>query len=178
LPALHLTANCDEKGRNIMKKHAFATILVLSVLILTGAGLLIVGQASSATNWNFTIPAEEVKPANGVFTFSDSLFVDGKAKHFLYKHSPSEWVRFFVVKSTDGVTRAAFDACDVCWRNKKGYTQQGNEMVCINCGMRFRTDKINEVRGGCNPAPLNRALKGGSLVITQGDVLQGLGFFK
>jgi len=161
-----------------MKKHAFATILVLSVLILTGAGLLVVGQASSATNWNFTIPAEEVKPANGAFTFSDSLFADGKAKHFVYKHSPSEWVRFFVVKSTDGVTRAAFDACDVCWRNKKGYAQQGNEMVCINCGMRFRTDKINEVKGGCNPAPLNRALKGGSLVITQSDVLQGLGFFK
>jgi uncharacterized membrane protein len=95
----------------------------------------------------------------------------------MYKHSESEWLRFFILKSRDGVIRAAFDACDVCWRSKKGYTQQRNKMVCINCGLKFRSDKINEVKGGCNPAPLRRAVRDGKLIISQADVLSGRGFF-
>jgi len=54
------------------------------------------------------------------------------------------------VKSADGMIRAAFDACDVCFRGKKGYVQRGDIMICAKCGMKFRTDKINEVKGGCN----------------------------
>jgi len=153
------------------------SIMVSSLLVVTMA-VGSVFSAQAATAWNFTVPAQEVRPENGAFVFPESAFGDGKARHYLYKHSPSESVRFFVVKSTDGVVRAAFDACDVCFRSKKGYAQQGNEMVCINCGMRFRTDKINEVKGGCNPAPLNRAMKDGKVIITQQDVLSGLHFFK
>ena len=79
---------------------------------------------SVALAWNFTVPAVDVKPANGVFAFPVAAFQDGKAKHFEYKHSPNQVVRFFVVKSTDGVIRAAFDACEKCFRAKKGYVQQ------------------------------------------------------
>ena len=30
-------------------------------------------------------------------------------------------------------------------------------MVCLNCDQRFPTDKVNVVKGGCNPAPLKRS---------------------
>ena len=29
-------------------------------------------------------------------------------------------------------------------------------MVCNNCGQKFSSDLINEIKGGCNPAPLER----------------------
>ena len=131
-----------------------------------------------AQTWNFVIPATEVRPSNGVFQFPVSTFDDGKAKHYVYKHSPNAWIRFFVVKSDDGVVRAAFDACDVCFRSKKGYVQQGGVMTCVNCGLKFKTDKINVVKGGCNPAPLKRAVKGPNLVISQNDMLSGLRYFQ
>ena len=115
---------------------------------------------SVALAWNFTVPAVDVKPANGVFAFPVAAFQDGKAKHFEYKHSPNQVVRFFVVKSTDGVIRAAFDACEKCFRAKKGYVQQGDDMLCINCGLKFRTDKVNVVTGGCNPSALKRTIDG------------------
>jgi uncharacterized membrane protein len=152
--------------------------IALGVRMLLITAALVSAFAAPAFAWNFTVPAQEIKPVNGVFEFPESLFADGKAKHFVYKHSPTEWIRFFAVKSTDGVVRAAFDACDVCFRSKKGYVQQGNDMVCINCGMKFRTDKINEVRGGCNPAPLQRSVDGGKLTISQQDVLNGFRYFK
>ncbi|MBM3299708.1 MAG: DUF2318 domain-containing protein [Deltaproteobacteria bacterium] len=134
--------------------------------------------AAGQSGWNFTVPAAEVKPVNGVFVFDAASFQDGKARHFMYKHSPGEWIRFFVVKSQDGVIRAAFDACEVCYRNKKGYVQQGDQMVCIHCGLKFHTNKINEVRGGCNPSPLTRTLQRDKVVITQQDAMTGLRFFQ
>jgi uncharacterized membrane protein len=147
-------------------------------IVITTVLVGICAFASLSLAWNFTVPAQEVRPVNGAFVFPASAFTDGKAKHFLYKHANNQWIRFFVVKSTDGVVRAAFDACDVCFRAKKGYVQQGNDMVCINCGLKFRTDKINEVRGGCNPGPLKRTLKDGNVIITQQDVLSGLRYFQ
>jgi uncharacterized membrane protein len=155
-----------------MKTYSLKSMLIVVVT------LCIALTAASAMAWNFTIQAAEVKPQNGKFTFPLSQVKDGQAHHFVYKHSPSEWVRFFVLTSDDGVTRAAFDACDVCYRSKKGYVQQGNNMVCINCGLKFRSNRINEVKGGCNPAPLKRAVNGENLVITLNDVLAGHKYFR
>ena len=62
-----------------------AAIVVVSILTMIGV----------AFAWNFTVPAMEVKPVNGVFTFPVSTFEDGKARYFEYKHSPSEDSAFF-----------------------------------------------------------------------------------
>jgi uncharacterized membrane protein len=147
---------------------------IVPVVIAVACALVFVNVADA---WNFRVPAAEVRPTNGAFVFPASAFANGGARYFVYKHSPSQWIRFFVVKSTDGVIRAAFDACDVCFKSKKGYLQQGNFMVCANCGLKFRTDKINEIRGGCNPAPLRRVAKGGKLIIGLQDVLSGTKYF-
>ncbi|HEY7527662.1 MAG TPA: Fe-S-containing protein, partial [Candidatus Deferrimicrobiaceae bacterium] len=58
---------------------------------------------------------------------------------------------YFVLRSSDGTYRAAFDACDVCFRANRGYRQEGDLMVCNQCGQTFPSVKINEVKGGCNP---------------------------
>ena len=105
-----------------------------------------------------------------------NLFDDGKARHFDYR-APGVTVRYFVIKSADGVLRAAFDACDVCWRAGKGYYQEGDAMVCRNCGRRFASNLVNEVQGGCNPAPLARTVKGDQLIIRTDDILKGQQYF-
>jgi uncharacterized membrane protein len=109
-------------------------------------------------------------------TFPVSLFEDGKARHFEHvdgKHT----IRYFVLKSSDGIIRAAFDACDVCWPAGKGYYQEGDSMVCRNCGRRFASVLVNEVKGGCNPAPLNRVLDNDKLVIQVKDIMDGRQYF-
>jgi uncharacterized membrane protein len=50
-------------------------------------------------------------------------------------------------------------------------------MVCRNCGRRFASVKINEVKGGCNPAPLKRAIEGDRLVLQVTDILDGRTYF-
>ncbi len=155
------------------KRNRPAIAIMVALSILT---TLMIVQTANA--WNFTVPATEIQPTNGVFAVPEASLQDGKAKHFQYKASPNLWIRFFVVKSVDGQIRAAFDACDVCFSAKKGYVQQGANMVCINCGLKFRTDRINEVKGGCNPSPLGRKVQNGQVLISQQDVMSGARLFQ
>ncbi len=82
--------------------------------------------------------------------FPLSTFDDYKAHHYTYMHEGHP-IEFFVLKSKDGVVRAAFNACDVCFAAKKGYTQDGDEMICNNCGRRFPADQINVRPGRLQP---------------------------
>lgn len=102
---------------------------------------------------------------------------DGNA-HFYSIDSNGVEIRYFILKSSDGVIRAAFDACDVCYDAKLGYKQEGDEMVCKNCGLRFDSTKINEVQGGCNPAPLDRTVDGNDVVIDISDLEKGRWYFE
>jgi len=109
-------------------------------------------------------------PKNGNVMIPVKTVSDGKAHYFKVKADDGVMMEFFLVQSTDGVIRAAVDSCDVCYRSGKGYVQEGDFMVCANCGMRFAADRINEVKGGCNPAPLKREVHGDNLVISMQEI--------
>ena len=110
-------------------------------------------------------------------TYPEKTFADGKARQFTYKTEDGLTIRYFIIRSSDGVIRAAFDACDVCWPENKGYSQKGDSMVCKNCGKQFPSARINEVSGGCNPAPLQRKVENGNVIIQVPDILQGKRYF-
>jgi uncharacterized membrane protein len=111
-----------------------------------------------------------LKQKNGALSIPVKDINDGQAHYFKTKADDGIVVSFFTVKSQDGIIRAAIDSCDVCYKSGKGYVQEGNVMVCTNCGRRFATDRINEVKGGCNPAPLLREIEGDNLVISMKDI--------
>jgi uncharacterized membrane protein len=50
-------------------------------------------------------------------------------------------------------------------------------MLCNNCGKLFPSSDINVVQGGCNPAPLERAVIGDKLVLKAADLAQGVAYF-
>jgi uncharacterized membrane protein len=127
--------------------------------------------------FSFTKTGETRTAQEDQVSYPISKFDDGKAKFFQYKTPQGITVKYFILKSSDGVVRAAFDACDVCWPSGKGYYQDGDVMVCRNCGRRFASVKVNEVKGGCNPAPLKREVAGDQLVIKVSDVLEGTQYF-
>jgi uncharacterized membrane protein len=123
------------------------------------------------------LPATTRAVAATEITYAEQTFANGKARHYTYKTDDGVAIRYFIIKSSDGLIRAAFDACDVCWAENKGYSQKGDVMVCNNCGRRFPSTRINEVHGGCNPAPLNRKVEHGAVIIKVADILQGKRYF-
>ncbi|MGD8257762.1 MAG: DUF2318 domain-containing protein [Desulfobacterales bacterium] len=148
-------------------------VVIAGVILIAGAAVLYVKQSGSDTAATASTPLSSTRTA---VTFPASLFEDGKARHF--EHVDGKFtIRYFVLKSSDGVIRAAFDACDVCWPANKGYYQEGDYMVCRNCGRKFASVLVNEVKGGCNPAPLKRTVDNGKLVIQVQDIQEGRQFF-
>ncbi|WP_319541674.1 DUF2318 domain-containing protein [uncultured Pseudodesulfovibrio sp.] len=118
----------------------------------------------------------DVEGINGIVTIPVADVSDGEAHYYSFDDADKE-LKFFLLKSSDGVIRAAFDACDVCYLEKKGYSQDGEFMVCNNCGMRFHSSRINEVQGGCNPSPLTRTYDAENVIIRVSDILAGSKYF-
>lgn len=133
-------------------------VLLILLLVCSNAHALFGGKFKTLKpkDGNVYIPIKEVN--------------DGQAHYFKTTADDGTMVDYFLVQSSDGVIRAAIDSCDVCYRSGKGYVQDGGVMVCTNCGRRFATDRINEVKGGCNPAPLKRTIEGDNLVISMQDI--------
>ena len=147
--------------RKNFKLTAIAILLLLIAVVLSGCS----GSSSSASK-----SGGPVTPVNGKLEIPVAGISDGKAHHYQVKADDGTMVTFFVLKSADGILRAAIDACDVCYRSGLGYYQEGDNMVCKNCGQKFASNKINVIKGGCNPAPLNRTVEGDKLVIQMRDI--------
>ncbi|MCK5560200.1 MAG: DUF2318 domain-containing protein [Thermoplasmata archaeon] len=168
----------ERKRKNIVL--AIAGLFIFVVAIIGGYYLSTTfGTSNNDTEDITPNPAKEIKDT----TNKDEISIpvsevnDGDAHYYSYDSNGVK-IRYFVLKSSDGVIRAAFDTCDVCYKEKKGYRQEGDDMVCNNCGQRFASVKINEEKGGCNPAPLDRTIDGNDVVIKISDIENGRKYFK
>ena len=165
---------------NAGKKSPATIIITVAFAIAFAAGLGLFFFTGSVTAPTPVADQATIVPTvdDGRVTYAVGMFDDGKARHFQYADPASKTtIGYFILKSTDGIIRAAFDACDVCWRAGKGYYQQGSSMVCRNCGRHFESVMVNEVQGGCNPAPLKRTIENDRVVIQVDDLKKGQAYF-
>lgn len=148
-------------------------LLIIGALAMIGLLSYFFGLGDQPEAPAVTVSASSTggSPPNGGAAASGDIVIplldvaSVQAKYFNYVASDKTAMRFFVIKSSDGVYRAALDACDVCYRHKKGYQQVGDDMVCRKCGQHFPSKLVNEVTGGCNPVALARSVAGGNLLI-------------
>ena len=150
----------------ILALVAVALVAVVAYFVTSGGGAALgLGAGDGklkAVNGQVSLPVSELS---------------GKARFYEYETESGKTVRFFAMKSPDGVYRTALDACDVCFHAKKGYSQEGEDMVCNNCGMHFPSAQINEVKGGCNPIGLERKLDGEKLNVSAKELEAGASYF-
>lgn len=157
------------------KSKAPLIITLVVAAVAAGAGIYVMKDTEAGP-----VQAQAASSAPSdveEFSYPVSDFDDGKAKYFSYKSPRGLNIRYFIIKSSDGVIRAAFDSCDTCWAAGKGYRQEGDYMVCNNCGLKFASVRINEVKGGCNPAPLTRKVQGDMVVIEVDDLVKEGSFY-
>ena len=163
-----------QEGTIPMKKSPVTLLLMVLSLLVTASAL--VGWLGIPGTGGASLPTS-VSASAGKVTISVADLNDGQAHFYSYKGQGGK-IPFFVIKGKDGTLRAAFDACDVCYKEKKGYEQKGEEMVCRNCNQTFPVAKIGTVSGGCNPSPLKTTLSGASLEIAVGDLEAGAHYFR
>lgn len=120
-----------------MKK--FVTVcLLLGLLVLTGCGSSQKTTAVSAEG-DLEIPIAELSEHIKIYSFT----VDGFNMEVL------------AARDADGTVRTAFNTCQVCNGSRKAYfVEQGDKVVCQNCGNAFGREDVGILSGGCNPYPI------------------------
>jgi hypothetical protein len=69
-------------------------------------------------------------------------------------------LEILAVMANDGSMRTAFNTCQVCFDSGRGYyVQEGNLLVCQNCGNVFQIEQVEKIKGGCNPVPITKENK-------------------
>jgi uncharacterized membrane protein len=120
---------------------------------------------------------EKVKTSGGVVTIPVARLSDGKARFYKFEEG-GKTIAFFAVKAADGSYKTAFDACDACYRAKKGYEQQGDKLNCKNCNQKFAIGRLGpNASGGCNPGYLPHQVNGDSISIKVSDLKDGERYF-
>jgi len=152
-----------EENNEIVKKkrwpYVIAVIIVVAIVFWFGRGFItgdVVGGAGGDSGKEVIIPLSEISE---------------NAKWYEY-----DGIRYFAVKANDGSIKTAFDACDVCYSSRKGYSQQGNVMVCNNCGNKYPISGLgteNLRGGGCWPGYLPNTIKEENLIIKVSDLKKG-----
>jgi uncharacterized membrane protein len=143
------------------------------------AGFLMVTVLVSAVNvFAFSLGKyEKVKVSNGTVIVPVAKLADGKAHFYKFEDGGKE-ITFFAAKAADGSVKTAFDACDSCYKSKKGYEQQGDKMNCNNCNQKFAINRLGpNATGGCNPGYLPHQQVGANITIKASDLKDGARYF-
>jgi uncharacterized membrane protein len=130
------------------------------------------------------VPTEAINIQQPATSIADEIQIplsdvsSGEAKFFDHKISNDKSMRFFVIKTSDAKYRVALDACEVCHHAKKGYKQEGEKMICRNCGRGFDAKLINEeTTDGCHPIGVPHRVDEKHLVIQKTDLEKGGQYF-
>lgn len=143
-------------GKNQILAAFFFSVFLIVAFLTSGFGLFRPGQVGPAAF--LQIPLAEI--TNQAKWYKRDL--GGKS------------IGFFAVRAEDGSIKTAFDACDVCYASGKGYRQEGNYMVCNNCGNRYPISGLgteNKNPGGCWPGNLPSTIDGDNILIKEKDLL-------
>ena len=134
-----------------------AVVIVLVAFLFVSGTLT--GNASASSD-DVIIPLSEISQNAKWYEYEDGGVI----------------ISFFVVKAADGSVKTAFNGCDVCYGAKKGYSQQGDLMVCNNCGNKYPISGLgteNLKGGGCWPGYIPNEIEGENVVIKRSDILEG-----
>lgn len=117
-------------------KGIISVLILLSLLLLVACG----GKGTGST------PGEDLVIDVASITQTASFYpveVEG---------TPMEVI---AVKAPDGSIRTAFNTCQICYDSGRGYYKQdGDQLVCQNCGNQFAMNHVEVEAGGCNPWPI------------------------
>ncbi len=160
-PAADESLNSAERRRRDwefrkQRRWSFAAaILCLAVILMFTADFVYARTAAAPAQ------AAHLTAQNGVVEIPLSDLADSDM-HFYSADVHGNPIRFFVIRRGNSQYTAALDACRICgWA---GYRQQGQNVICRNCGAAIYVPSIGEA-GGCNPIPVTSRIDNGNLIL-------------
>jgi uncharacterized membrane protein len=145
--------------------------ITLAALIVAGLGIL-----SGCGRQPISVyPVLQEK--GGLIRVDISGMSDSSCRFYTYPSRSGRNVDYLVYKDNAGTAQVALDACRTCYRWRRGYRLEGEEVACAKCGTRFPLDGLAEGTGSCVPIKVPAAIEGGTLVISSSDLEEGARYF-
>lgn len=142
------------------KKNNMNKLIIIALsaiaLLAVAFSIKVPGSSSDNSSKKDDLRAEKVIDGDIVIPVSE---ISETAKFYPAEIDGIE-LEALAVKAPDGSIRTAFNTCQVCYSSGRGYyVQEGDVLVCQNCGNRFAMDDVEVTRGGCNPVPITEEYK-------------------
>lgn len=160
-PLLALRAGYRRLSAPVPRRQAIAryrdarrtalTLLAVSLVVLAGQ-LYWDLVASQPPRLSEAVPVTVA--ADGQVHIPLERVRDGKLHRFVWVADDGKAVRFLVINRYPDRLRlgVVFDACLLC--GDQGYVMEGNQVVCVACGVHIFIPSIGKA-GGCNPIPID-----------------------
>lgn len=173
-----------ERGKTAFKKKRGASAAIMSVL----AAAAVAAALTACSSVSKTGGADSSSSAAGQGQASAQSQAAGPGEDLVIPVKDiSDKAAFYpvdvagtkmeviAVKAPDGTIRTAFNTCQVCYDSGRGYYKQdGDVLVCQNCGNRFPMNRVEVEAGGCNPWPIFDKDK----TVTDSDITISYDFLK
>lgn len=181
----------DEKKARVLAGEAKSpktAVIIAGALALVVGGWLVYSNTSRARSMDRPLQGQAAREGNkhlqymavtaqnGDVTVPLDALQGSRASYFVYNANGKD-IKFFMLRASDGTVRLALDACTACNHAKLGYRQNGEVMVCNNCGMSFKSTDVGHISGGCSPIPLKNSQDGKTLTVKAKDLEDGAKYF-
>jgi high-affinity iron transporter len=133
---------------------AAASLCLLVVLALTA-------EFVYARSVNAPVQATALVAQNGEVRISLSQLMDSSLHYYTAEVNQAD-IRFVVIHKSGGDYATALDACQIC--GAVGYRQEGQNVICRNCGAAIYIPSIGQ-SGGCNPIAVKSRVEKGEVVV-------------
>lgn len=150
----------NKKGTKASKKNNNLILGVVAVIVIGIAAFTFLNSG----NDKIDLTEQTKSTAISATDENDNMVINvadvTETANFYAYDKLGTYMEVLAVKAPDGTVRTAFNTCQVCYSSGRGYyIQEGNVLVCQNCGNRFKMDEVEVARGGCNPVPIFKEMK-------------------
>lgn len=138
------------------RRWSFAAAVLCIAVVLSMAAEFVYARAMNAP-----AQAKMLTAQNGQVRIPLTELTDSSL-HFYAADVNDTVFRFLVIHRGNGDYATALDACQICGR--QGYRQEGQNVVCRNCGAAIYIPSIGE-SGGCNPISVKSRVEAGEVIV-------------
>jgi high-affinity iron transporter len=138
------------------RRWSFAAAILCVLVVLSLAAEFVYARAMNAPSQAKMLAGENGQVRIPLSELNDSSL------HYYAADVDNTVIRFLVIHRMNGDYATALDACQICGR--QGYRQEGQNVVCRNCGAAIYIPSIGE-SGGCNPIGVKSRVEGGEVIV-------------
>jgi high-affinity iron transporter len=138
------------------RRWSFAAAILCVMVVVSFAGDYVYGRVAAAPSPARTLIAQDSLVRIPLSELTDSSL------HFYTADMDGSVIRFLVIHKLNGDYAVALDACQIC--GTAGYRQEGQSVICRNCGAAIYIPSIGQ-SGGCNPISVKSRVEGGEVIV-------------